>query len=316
MKLSLISLLLVAAGHLFGQHQQNPRLYYRHIHSESVQLQQKDLAFRRACLREEAPAVAEKLRTNLEDDLRENLKKSKEIPAFRGDSSLVMAYTEMLDSLLTVYTNLWPQGLPPSAYEKLNYANILQRCRLQQKAETKATEAFARFREAEEEFASARDMGLKPEIDIAKQQQLLDKLGPHLRSHSLIFYSLHQAILSFADSIAKYPSQNLDSFLLPQQVRELQLQLEDEKTRTESIGSRGMGKDLNQALNRYLQSLDREIQKKLVPIAETLSTQAFYTNEHRDARIDLGFFMQDYASISQRFMQERLAFQRNYLPLK
>lgn len=316
MKRTLIMVLLCALYWSASQAQryQNPRYYYRQFNNELIKIQKKDLRYRHAKVREEGRDKVESYRQSVVEQIESSRQEVRNMPPFKKDTMLIMGYTEGLDSLHLAFTELLDSALILERYQYESYPELNKYYLKLSKTEKKIDRAYEVLEEEEEEFAIVNDMRLKRDKEIEKQYELLAQVNKHIRSISLSYYRLDHAMTNFVDTIHKYTNVNLDTFFLPETVDEIRLLAKQEREKASDYEDPELKKGLHKELMSYLKELKGQSKKTLMPIAEQLHTEPFYTNECRDARIDLKFFAEHYDNLARGFLKARMNYIEEYFP--
>lgn len=305
--------LVIAGGQVLAQRYTSPRYYFRQFHNEYVKLERRDLRYHEAKIREEDRDKVERYRASMMDQLADSRREVNKMPPYKKEERmLIVGYNEGLDSLELAYQSLAKAvKLEPYQYESPEEMQAYYQA--QHKAEKDIRRSFAILDEVEREFAIVHNMGLKKDEEMEKHHQLIQEAHAHLREVSLSYYRIHHGFKNFLDTVKKHTNVNLDTFFLADEAVAISDMAGEEIERAKDFEpGELLKKNLQKDLITYLKSCQREAGKELRKIAQHLEAEPFYTNGHRDARIDLKFFAQRYESLSDSFLRARTGFIEEY----
>lgn len=315
MKRSIILVLLLAlATGLWAQGRQNPRLYYRQFNNEYLKIRQRDLRYRECKIREEDRDKIETIRAAVIKQIDESRKSIANLPPFKDEPMMVDGYLEGLDTLHFAFTEMLDSALAKERYQYQSYHELNEYYWKLDEAERKIKQGYAILREVEDEFAIVQHMGLKRRTEIQEKLELIEKVNNHTRQLTLSYYRVDHIMVGLVDTINKNTNKNLDIYMLPETVDEIRLLAEEERSKIDAVKDPELKKDLYKELEAYLKEVDSETKHHLLDLAQHLDAEPFYTNEYRDARIDLGFFSGRYHKLSRDFLEARKDYILQYFP--
>lgn len=315
MKRSIILCLLLAfSTGIIAQGKQNPRLYYRQFNNEYIKIRQKDLRYRECKIREEDRNKVETIRNAVVKQIEESRHKIANLPPFKDDPMMIEGYLEGLDTLYFAFTALLDTALAKERYQYESYEELNEYYWSLDEAETKINQGYAILRDVEDEFAIVQSMGLKRRTEIQEQYELLEKVNRHIRMITLSYYKLDHELKAFVDTINKNTNKNLDPYMLPLVVEDIRSHTIEEKDKASDYKDPELKKDLYKELVTYLKEINSESKGSLLEIAQVLDVEPFYTNEYRDARVDLKYFTGRYDRLSRGFLEARREYILEYFP--
>ena len=315
MKRSIILCLLLAfTSGIWAQGRQNPRLYYRQFNNEYLKIRQKDLRYRECKIREEDRKKVETIRGAVIKQIEESKLKIANLPPFKDDPMMVEGYLEGLDTLLYAFQELLDTALAKERYQYESYEELNEYYWKLDEAESKINQGYAILRDVEDEFAIVQSMGLKRRTEIQEQYELLEKVNRHIRMITLSYYKLDHELKAFVDTINKNTNKNLDAYMLPLVVEDIRSHTIEEKEKASEYKDPELKKDLYKELVTFLKEINSESKNSLLDIAQVLDTEPFYTNEYRDARVDLKYFAGRYDRLSRGFLDARKDYILEYFP--
>ena len=315
MKRSIILCLILAfTTGILAQGRQNPRLYYRQFNNEYLKIRQRDLRYRECKIREEDRKKIETIRAAVVKQIEESRQKIANLPPFKEDPMMVEGYLEGLDTLYFAFTEMLDTALARERYQYQSYEELNEYYWKLDEAETKINQGYGILREVEDEFAIVQHMGLKRRTEIQEQYELLEKVNRHTRMMTLSYFRLDHQLKGFIDTINNNTNKNLEEYMLPLVVEDIRSLTEEERDKASEYKDPELKKDLYKELVAYLKEVNSESKKSLLEIAQNLDVEPFYTNEYRDARIDLEYFAGRYDRLSRGFLNARKDYILEYFP--
>lgn len=310
----LLCLILAFTSGIWAQGRQNPRLYYRKFNNEFLKIQQKDLRYREYKIREEDRKKIETIRNAVVKQIEESRHTITNLPPFKEDPMMVEGYLEGLDTLYYAFHDLLDSALTKERYQYQSYEELNEFYWALDEAERKMKQGYAILRDVEDEFAIVQSMGLKRRTEIQERYELVEKVNRHIRMITLSYYKVDHELKAFVDTINKNTNKNLDTYMLPLVVEDIRSHTIEEREKAAEFKDPELKKDLYKELVTFLKEINSESKSSLLEIAQVLDVEPFYTNEYRDARIDLKYFTGRYDRLSRGFLEARKDYILEYFP--
>lgn len=307
MKLLLrISLALITLPAFAGSADHSPRLYYNRFHKELSNLQERIMDYYTANLLDADEKEIEKALNKVIRQIELGRSHVKAAPVFKGDASFRDNYLNGLDSLLLVFESEFAEAQKLRRYRHQSTQDLMAYYKAVDQAEKSAARNEAYLQKIEQRFANKYSIRIERDDQRETDYENFTSIYSHYKELTLQFSKVEHSVENYFEIIKSHPNANLENVGLANQLEKINIQIEESLTILKGIENDSeLDKSLLNDLTSYLKLLKKQSRKNLKGITHTLETKPFYTNDFRDAKIDLEFVTESYTAQRQKFVDSQ-----------
>ena len=211
---------------------------------------------------------------------------------FKGNSNFRDSYLAGIDSLKQIHETEFVEVFRLKKYRNQSYEQLLAYYKAQNAAEKKVQKQEEYLMQMEQKFATRNNISLEVYTKKDKQYQIFTSINSHYRNLNLLFSRVNHSVEKYLEIVKTHPHSNLDHLGLQGQLDELRQETNAALEILENQNDESsLDPELKDDLLAYLKNVKIKSKKSLIDITLTFEEQPYYTNEFRDAQIDLVFFM-------------------------
>lgn len=299
--LALITLLVGANS---GDH--SPRLYFNRFHKELTNFQIVSMEYYKTnLLSTDTKTIDNKLKKVVQQ-LQGSKARIAAAPVYKSDSNLRDTYLAGMDSLLQIFENDFVRIQHLKRYRNLSYAQLIAYNQALDSAEDKTRKVQNHLAQTELVFAGKHGISLKYDSRNDIQYKQFKLVSTHYQKLSSYFSDVDHQVMDYINTIQGQKSTGLNNFGLSQRVEKLSETIYENIEKAKEDIPENIDPALKKELMGYLKAIKNETKSSLKNITNVLESEPYYTNDFKNAKIDLQFFSERYSNTKNSFEQKRI----------